>query len=125
MWGPGEPECLVVGEIVFGGGVTIVTYEGKWDMESFAYVNAPLVMDRALDETLERRLLDTARRTWRATGLRGYGTVDLRLDRSGTPCVIDVNPNAALNAEGRLYRAAETAGWAWARFLRQQLEWAQ
>jgi D-alanine-D-alanine ligase len=124
MWGPGEPQCLVVGEIVFGGGVTIVTYEGKWDMESFAYVNAPLVMDRALDEALERRLLDTARRTWRATGLRGYGTVDLRLDRSGTPCVIDVNPNAALNAEGRLYRAAETAGWAWARFLRQQLEWA-
>jgi D-alanine-D-alanine ligase-like ATP-grasp enzyme len=125
MWGRGEPECLAIGEIGFSGGVSIVSYEGKWDMESYAYLNAPLVMDRALDSALEGRLLEAARRSWRATGLRGYGTVDLRLDESGTPCVIDVNPNAALNAEGRVYRAVERAGWAWSHFLRQQIAWAR
>ncbi len=125
MWGPGEPECLVVGEIAFSGGSTIITYEGKWDMESDAYVNAPLVLHGRLDAVLEGRLMDVAKRVWRATGLRGYGTVDLRLDEHGVPCVIDVNPNAALNAEGRVCRAAEKAGWAWAEFLRRQVEWAR
>lgn len=125
MWGRTEPNCLVIGEIAYSGGMSIITYEGKWDMESYAYVNAPLVLDRQLDAALERRLIDVATRAWRATGLRGYGTVDLRLDEHNVPCVIDVNPNAALNAEGRVYRAAERAGWAWAEFLRRQIEWAR
>jgi D-alanine-D-alanine ligase len=125
LWGDGEPEWQAVGEVLFSDGVRLVTYEGKWDMESHGYVNAPLVMDRILDAEIEARLVDVAKRTWRATGMRGYGTVDLRLDDCGAPCVIDVNPNAALNSEGRVHRAVEHAGWTWTRFVRQQVEWAR
>lgn len=124
MWGHTEPECAVVAEIVYGDGVRLLTYEGKWDMESHGYVNAPLVFDTQVDSALRVRLVERATRTWEVTGLRGYGTVDLRLDAEHEPCVIDVNPNAALNSEGRLYRAAEHAGWTWDRFVRRQIEWA-
>ena len=125
MWGRDEPERLVIGEILYSADVRVLSYEGKWDMEAHGYVNAPLVFDRQLDAPLEARLLELALRTWRATGLRGYGTVDMRLDAGNLPCVIDVNPNAALNAEGRVYRAAESVGWTWERFVRQQIEWAR
>jgi D-alanine-D-alanine ligase len=125
MWGGCAPEVSVIGEVAFTNGVTFVTYEGKWDMESYVYVNAPLVMELELDASLEARLIETAQRAWRATGLRGYGTVDMRLDASGVPCVIDVNPNAALNSEGRVRSAVEKAGWTWPEFLQRQLEWAR
>ena len=125
LWGRLEPEHRVIGEIAYAGGVRLLTYEGKWDMESYGYVNAPLVFHPEIDATLEARLLEAAGGAWRALGLRGYGSVDLRLDGDGAPCVIDVNPNAALNAEGRLYRSVEATGWTWEQFITRQLEWAR
>lgn len=124
LWGRSAPEYAVIGEIGYTGGVRFITYEGKWDMESHVYVNAPFVFRADLEPALSSRLSAIAQQAWRATGIRGYATVDLRLDGDGTPCVIDVNPNAALNAEGRLRRAVEHHGWTWERFVRQQLTWA-
>ena len=124
MWGAAAPEESVVAEVAFTSGVRLLTYEGKWDTESHVYVNAPLTFPDELEPQLRRRLLDIAAGTWRAVGLRGYATVDLRLDDEGTPRVIDVNPNPALNAEGRVYRATERAGWPWQQFVTRQLEWA-
>jgi D-alanine-D-alanine ligase len=124
MWGQSEPEHAVVGEIAFTDGVQLVTYEGKWDMESHGYVNAPLVLNPHIPAALHHDLVDAAQAAWRAMGLRGYGTVDLRLTSDGHPCVLDVNPNAAINADSRLTRSVYAHGWTWQQFLQQQLEWA-
>lgn len=125
LWGASEPEHAVVGEIAYRESVRLLTYEGKWDMESHGYINAPLVFDHVIEPVLRARLLETAKAAWRATGLRGYGTIDLRLDAAKLPCVLDVNPNAALNAEGRIHRAVGESSWTWEQFIRQQLEWAR
>jgi D-alanine-D-alanine ligase len=125
LWGRDAAEHAVVGEIAFDNGVQIISYVGKWDMESHDYVNAPLVFHQPLDEAIERPVVETAKAAWRALGLRGYGTVDIRLDEAGNPCVLDVNPNAALNEEGRVQRAVCAYGWTWERFVRQQVEWAR
>jgi D-alanine-D-alanine ligase len=124
MWGPAEPEHVVVGEIAYRDGVRILTYEGKWDMESHGYVNAPLVFGDGIEPPLQAQLVETGQAAWRATGLRGYGTVDVRLDAAGWPVVLDVNPNAAINEEGRIHRAVMFHGWTWEAFMRRQLEWA-
>jgi D-alanine-D-alanine ligase len=125
MWGAATPEAIVIAEVAFTAGVRLLTYEGKWDMESHAYVNAPLRFPHDVEPQLRHRLMESATATWRAVGLRGYATVDLRLDDDGVPRVIDVNPNAALNAEGRVYRAAANAGWTWQQFVMRQIEWAR
>jgi D-alanine-D-alanine ligase len=124
LWGAREPDHAVVGEIAFGADVRVISYEGKWDMESHDYVNAPLVFDRDLDPELRGRVVDTAQSAWRVLGLRGYATVDLRLDAEGCPRVIDVNPNPALNAEGRVARALAATPVTWADFVQQQVQWA-
>jgi D-alanine-D-alanine ligase-like ATP-grasp enzyme len=50
--------------------------------------------------------------------------VDARLDESGVPHVLDVNPNPALGRSGGIRDAALAAGWTWERFVRAQLDWA-
>ena len=124
LWGKLDPEYVSVGETVFEGGVRLLTYEGKWDTESYDYLNTPLLYHGAVEEALYARVVEVAKGAWRATGLRGYARIDVRLDSEGSPCVLDVNPNPALNPGVGVYRAAEEAGWTWERFVSQQLEWA-
>jgi D-alanine-D-alanine ligase len=47
-----------------------------------------------------------------------------RLDGTGNPYVLDVNPNPELGPGVGICRAVQEAGWTWERFIRQQLEWA-
>lgn len=123
MWGRVDPEHAVVGEIAVSNGVRLVTHEGKSDMESHRHLNAHLFY-RDLPFARCNELIAVAKAAWRATGLRGYGTVDMRFAEGGRPCLIDVNPNAAINREGRLRRAVDVQGRTWQQFMRRQLAWA-
>lgn len=49
---------------------------------------------------------------------------DVRLDASGCPRVLDVNPNPDVTPDMAMHRAVEEAGWTWERFVRRQVEWA-
>jgi D-alanine-D-alanine ligase len=51
-----------------------------------------------------------ARRAFLALGGTGYGRVDMRLDRAGRPCVIDVNPNNDIHPDAGLTAAAKSVG---------------
>jgi len=124
LWGPSGPEHAAIAETLFQGGVRTHTYQGKWDNTSYEHLNAPVVHDGVLDTVLHERLVDMAKQAWRATGLRGYASIDIRLDEAGSPYVLDVNPNPALNTGVRLYRAVEESGWTWEQFVKRQLEWA-
>ena len=59
---------------------------------------------------LEQAVVGFAKRAFRATGLRGYGRVDFRLDSGGAPYALDVNPNPDLSRGAGLCLAAERAG---------------
>lgn len=50
-----------------------------------------------------RRLSDTCNKACRALGIRGYAAVDLRLDRSGEPVVLEVNSNPGLRAGSSIW----------------------
>jgi D-alanine-D-alanine ligase len=109
------PIILPVAEIEFvdypPGMPRIVSYEAKWQPESFAYTHT---VRRFPGETGEAPLLAEARRlalaAWRACGLSGYGRVDLRLDEHGVPHVLEVNANPCLAADAGFMAAAEEAG---------------
>src|SRR5207245_898420 len=95
----------------------IVTYDAKWDPRSDEWAGTRSV--RALPVTAEvRAACETAARgAFAALGLSGYARVDLRLDRDGTPYVIDVNPNCDLSDGAGVSRAASFGGISYAALI--------
>jgi D-alanine-D-alanine ligase len=123
-WGGDRPEHFSVGETVFANGLQLVTYEAKWRPECSDYLESPVSYATDIGAELRCALETVAGRVWTAVRARGYLRVDLRLDRSGLPHVLDVNPNPALGRSGGIRDAAAAAGWSWERFVKSQVDWA-
>ncbi len=123
LWGRHEPEFVAIAEMTYLNGLRLVTYESKWDLwgEDFAKtVHYGLDLDPALRDGI----VSAARGAWRATGVRGYGRVDMRQDDRGEVRVMDVNPNPDIGPSSGTHRALGEAGWTWEEFVRKQVEWA-
>lgn len=88
----------------------IVSYAAKWDETHVDYAGTKPVPMRDASPALVEAIEATARASWHALGLRDYGRVDLRVDASGVPWVIDVNPNCDISPDAGAARAAKVAG---------------
>ena len=93
-----------------GRAAELVTYAAKWHPGSDEYRGTPLIPARDLEPGLARRVLETGCAAYRASGLRGYGRVDLRLAGAGGMIVVDVNPNPDLAPHHEMALAAARAG---------------
>jgi len=65
----------------------------------------------AVSEELAGRLRAAALATFRACRCRDYARVDIRIDPSGEPFVLEINSMASLGAGGAFVLAAKTAGY--------------
>lgn len=89
----------------------IITYRAKWDPYSrdhHAVEGKCPIDDLPLD--VARRLESTALAAYRALGCRDYARVDMRLDKSGQPYVLEVNPNPDLAASCAFAASARAGG---------------
>ena len=106
---------LPISEIDFSempsGSWPIVSFAAKWHSDSPEYAGTQPVCPAAIDDALRVRLVETASAAWRAVGGRGYGRVDLRVDREGQPWVLEVNPNPDLSTDAGLANMARAHGW--------------
>ncbi|MBX3219874.1 MAG: ATP-grasp domain-containing protein [Labilithrix sp.] len=114
LLGGTNPRVLSPGEILydadaFSGRPRILTYASKWDETSVDYVGTRST-EAALSPELHRRLSVLARRAAAALGMRDYGRIDFRVDRSGRAFVIDANPNCDLSRDGGFMLAAKRSG---------------
>lgn len=108
-------EVLPVAEIEFvdfpPGTPLLVGYEAKWLTGSFEYEHT---VRRFPSPEADRALLDglaaLARSAWWACSLAGYARVDLRLNESGRPQILEVNANPCLSADAGFMAAAGQAG---------------
>lgn len=96
----------------------IVSYAAKWDEHHVDYVGTKPVPMRDATPALRAHIEQVARQAWTALGLRDYGRVDVRIDASGQPLVIDVNPNCDISPDAGAARAAAVAGLDYPRFIR-------
>jgi D-alanine--D-alanine ligase len=111
----GGVQALPVGEIVFEGfpeGMSrVVGYEAKWKEGSFECEHT---VPRFPSDPADAGLLDRVRRlalaAWRVCGLSGYARVDLRLDETGEPYILEVNGNPCISSDSGFLRAARQAG---------------
>ena len=75
-----------------------------------------------VDAGLAERLRDTAARAYRALGCRDWCRIDMRVDASGTPQVLELNPIAGIDPEYLLPRAARAAGLSYSAFILRILD---
>lgn len=119
-------QILPIAEINFGGmprGMwKIVSYRSKWitgsDEDLGAAPTCPADLPKALARELERISLEA----WRAVGGEGYGRADFRIDRSGQPWLLEVNPNPDISPDAGLARMARVAGMEYPALVRRVCE---
>ena len=107
-------KILPVSEIKFtglpGGLPNIVTYESKWIEGSTYYNNTKPVVPAKLNERTKKRIEKVAWAAYEALNCRDYARIDIRLNNSGIPFVIEVNPNPDISSDSGFARAADADG---------------
>jgi D-alanine-D-alanine ligase len=108
-------EVLPIAEILFGGlGVhapKIFGYDAKWTPDSSVYIGTLRRFGLEQDEPqLAKTLKRLALACWTLFRLSGYARVDFRVDPTGAPFIIDVNPNPYLTPDTEDAAAAAEAG---------------
>lgn len=92
LLGNEQPMALPVMEINYAavpaehGSVYSYQFKKEWDAARYYFCPAPI------DDDLRERLVRAAQAAYRAVGCLDVGRVDLRLDASGEPQVLEINP---------------------------------
>ncbi|MER9651037.1 ATP-grasp domain-containing protein [Mesorhizobium sp. M0199] len=122
LLGNGEPEVLPLVELDFGDRETrLMTWEDKQRMT----VAAPdAICPARIDSKLATILRDMSVATFRACQCRDYARVDLRIDRSGRPFVLEINSIPALGTNSFYPLVARAAGYSFSRLVNHMLDTA-
>jgi D-alanine-D-alanine ligase len=88
----------------------IVTYDGKWIAGSVYYEHTKPKCPAELDRKTKKKVETLALEAFTVMGCRDYARVDVRLDKSGKPYVIEVNPNPDISEDSGFARAAAAKG---------------
>lgn len=87
----------------------ILCYESKWLPDS-PYWTDISYKEAQLSEETRRRLVDYSTRMFERTGCRDYARFDFRMNASGTPKLLEVNPNPGWCWDGKLNLMAKFSG---------------
>jgi len=96
----------------------IVSYRSKWQTGSDEDLGSVPHCPADLPDTLTAELGRIALAAWRVVGGAGYGRVDMRIDESGQPWILEVNANPDFAPTAGLARMARTAGVDYAAMVR-------
>ncbi|WP_141343156.1 ATP-grasp domain-containing protein [Bradyrhizobium sp. USDA 3458] len=109
LLGNGEPETLPLVEQDFGERETrLITWEDKMHMGA---AEPQKICPAQIGSSLANLLRDISVATFRACQCRDYARVDIRIDPSGRPFVLEINSMAALGMSASYILAAKTAGY--------------
>ena len=112
--GNDQPTLLPISEIDFSklpsGYPKIVTYNAKWVEGTPEYDGTVGTCPAQLEPAVEQRVREIALRSYQLMEIRDYARVDIRLDASNSPFVLEVNPNPDISCDAGFARSARTAG---------------
>ena len=109
------PQVLPIAEIDFSEFSNpferIVSFDAKWDEESFEYNNTPSICPANLSPALTAHIQKSAVKAWNVLGCSGYARVDMRLDERNVPYIVEVNCNPDISPNAGFKVAAAAAGY--------------
>jgi D-alanine-D-alanine ligase len=115
------PEVLPIAEIDFSDFSDpykkIVSFEAKWEEDSFEYNHTPSICPADLPPRIATRVKQAALRAWQIIGCSGYARVDMRLDENNIPYIVEVNCNPDLSSNAGFHIAARTAGYTYKKMI--------
>jgi len=88
----------------------IVTYNAKWVKGTAEYVGTVGTCPAKLSSEVEQRVREVALKAYKLMEIRDYARVDIRLDESNIPYVLEINPNPDISRDSGFARSAQTAG---------------
>ncbi|MER9408345.1 ATP-grasp domain-containing protein [Mesorhizobium caraganae] len=107
LLGNGEPEVLPFAEIDFGEReIGLLTWEGKY----LPADELPTICPAKIESSLATLLGEISVATFRACQCRDYARLDVRIDRSGRPFVLEINSMPGLSMRSEFVLAAIAAG---------------
>lgn len=122
LLGNEELEVLPLVEHDFGGRKTrLMTWEDK---NHIAVAGPQTICPAQVGSELASMLRDLSVATFRACLGRDYARVDLRIDRSGQPFVLEINFSPSLNNMHSYVRAATTGGYTFSNLVNRILDLA-
>jgi D-alanine-D-alanine ligase len=125
----GNRDCTVlpVSEIDYllpDGMPEILTFAAKWQPDSPYFKGTGVICPAVIEPEYQKNIEDTALKTYRLLGCRGYARVDMRQDKEGSYNVIDVNPNPDISPGAGAARQAAAAGMNYTRFIEEIVQLA-
>jgi len=101
----------------------LLTFEAKWEPDSFYYKNIMARCPATLTEEEDIRIQQVAIATFHAMTLRDFGRVDIRY-HNGLPYVIDINELPDLSPESGFWNSARAAGYQYTHMIERILQHA-
>ncbi|TIT24655.1 MAG: ATP-grasp domain-containing protein [Mesorhizobium sp.] len=93
-----------------------------WEAKYLAAVQPPKICPAQIGSRLATSLRDISVATFRACQCRDYARVDLRIDRSGQPYVLEINSMPGLSMHSAYVIAAMTAGHSYSSLINRILD---
>ncbi len=103
----------------------IVGYEAKWCEDSFAYHHTQRSFAVEKETALVNKLRDLAQACWNLFDCSGYARVDVRIDETGNPFVLELNINPCIAKDSGFIAACNQAGYTYAETIVGIIEGAQ
>ncbi|HEY6220873.1 MAG TPA: hypothetical protein VIV65_12545 [Gemmatimonadaceae bacterium] len=100
----------------------IVTYQSKWVSGSDEDLGAAPRCPARLPAKLAAEVRRVALAAWNLVGGTGYGRVDMRIDDTGKPWILEVNANPDIAPDAGLARMARVAGTEYPALIREICE---
>jgi D-alanine-D-alanine ligase len=87
-----------------------VTYNAKWIEGTAEYIGTIGTCPAKLEPEIEHSVCEVALRSYQIMEIRDYARVDIRLNASNIPYVLEVNPNPDISQDAGFARSARTSG---------------
>jgi D-alanine-D-alanine ligase len=122
-----EPVALPLAEIEFLSDANpwrVVTYDAKWTPDAADYHATPARCPAAVDDALGDEIREVSLAAFRLLGCRDYARVDLRVDGTGRPYILEINANPDISPSAGLARAVRASGMDYDDFIVRLVETA-
>lgn len=122
-----DPVALPLAEIEFLSEANpwrVVTYDAKWTPGAADYHATPARCPAVVDEELGDEIRRVSLAAFRLLGCRDYARVDLRVDDTRRPYILEINANPDISPSAGLARAIRASGMGYDDFIVRLVETA-